>query len=289
MVCHGILSDRPGRPRYLNREVAHSFVALTRVGVGLFLVGRPAIRVLPGHRAAYPPNPAASLPYPFPLSRPKSSSSNLGPVAAPLPHPAREEGRPPPSADEHFPIEPILGGIKTGRFGQARAALRDALLGPALEDFSTRVDAYRRELPDENPLDRIVIADPAVRRRLGQIPVAILTDDAHAALTPVGSTIQPPRLVWMSPETAIKQLKHGRSHLRRPLRPEHYRLLPEIVETGRFLAADERRLRFFRTFDRLYEAVGKRTRNNELFLTTFHFSRAHDLRAAIRRERSLPR
>ena len=148
------------------------------------------------------------------------------------------------------------------------------------------MDAYRQELPDENPLDRIVIDDPSVRSRIGRVPVAILTDAAHVALTPVGSEIETPRLVWMSPETALKQLKHHRSHLRRPLRPEHYRRLPDVVETGRFLVADERRLRFFRVFDRLCEAVVKRTRNNELFLTTFHFAKAHDLRAAIRRERS---
>ena len=94
-----------------------------------------------------------------------------------------------------------------------------------------------------------------------------------------GPEVTPTRVVVLSPETAVKQAaKHPEIGM------SQYRLLPELIEKGEiFECRKKHHLLFFHRFDdRLYGAVVKQTRNNELFLTSFHDSQRRNRIAAQR-------
>ena len=117
----------------------------------------------------------------------------------------------------------------------------------------------------------VAIPDAAVRNRIGEIPVAALPDEPRSGVRPAsGSTNEMGRVIWLSPETALKQLKHE-GEKRKPLRTDHYRRLPEIVANGEWQSIGDRHLAFYHRVDSAwFRVVAKRTAKNEFYLKTFH-------------------
>lgn len=168
---------------------------------------------------------------------------------------------------------------------RVRAAVRSIVEGPILEEFCAQVAAYDRAHPEARKGEGPVAIPQEDRDRIGEIPVAVLGRRARAALkrkTRAEST--PSRIVRLSAETALKQLKHSDLGLKRPLTNEDYRLLPEIFEHGEVLSITDYELAFFREVDgELYATVVKRTEDARVYLKTFHRARDRDLHAARRR------
>lgn len=165
----------------------------------------------------------------------------------------------------------------------ARAAVRSVVGGPVLDRYLAEVWAYRqRVLPHETPSVKFVkIAEDAEKRRIGFIPVAVLSGrPRHTPKTPGIEREIPGEVVWLSAETAVKQVIHHDD-----LTASDYRQLPEVIEHGEaFNLEDQRRLVVFHELasEKLYRAVIKTTRDGERFLTTFHRANQRD-REAIRR------
>ena len=143
---------------------------------------------------------------------------------------------------------------------------------PLLNEFRAQVAAYGLEHPEWREQAPVAIPDPAVRDRIGEIPVAALRDEARSAVRPApNSKSEVGRVVWLSPETALKQLKHEDENRRKPLRTDHYRHLPEIVARGEWEAIGERHLAFYHPIDDdWFRIVVKRTAKNEFYFKTFH-------------------
>ena len=98
--------------------------------------------------------------------------------------------------------------------------------------------------------------------------------------------VRPSRVVALSPENAVEQAaKHVRIWI------SEYRLLPELTEKGETLESRKAHyLLFFRRFNgQLYEAVVKQTRNNELFLLSFHHAHRRNLAEARQRTGTSPK
>ena len=81
-------------------------------------------------------------------------------------------------------------------------------------------------------------------------------------------------MVRLSAESAVKRAAHHSE-----LRISDYRLLPELIENGEFFRGrrGDHLLFFHKSGGRWYQAVVKQTRNNELFLTTFHYAQLRQL------------
>ena len=178
--------------------------------------------------------------------------------------------------------ERVLAGHLDGRVDAADRALaaaahRSLMRSPLLEGFHQRIVDYGRRHPDEAKARRVEIRDRVFEERLGDFWIALLDERARRALkAPAGADLRPTLLVRLSPETALKQLKHldPEKH-ERPLRLSDYRRLPDVIENGEMLVEDANHLAFVhRIDDAWYKAAVKQTRHNELFLTTFH--RVHD-------------
>lgn len=185
---------------------------------------------------------------------------DLPPVRAPPPgHDCSGEGPFPYQAFES--LDPAAG----------TEAVREVLdeSGPFLDEFCRRVQDYRhRVFPKAGRVRSVRIEDRVVRDRIGHLPVSFLSDRARRALAlPSGAAVRPARLVRLSPETAVKQaINHS------DLTKRDYRRLPEIVGRGSVFRKDEQQLVFLQHLDRrhTYVAFAKQTRNNEIFLTSFH-------------------
>lgn len=166
----------------------------------------------------------------------------------------------------------------------ARAAVRSVVEGPILDRFLTEANAYRRRaFPLTIRRVKLVrIAEEAEKRRIGFLPVAVLA--GHPPHTPETPTIEraiPGQVVWLSAETAVKQIIHHDD-----LAVADYRLLPEVIENGEAFRQDaERRLVVFHELEggRLYRAIMKRTRDGQLFLATFHRTNQRGRQAMRRR------
>ena len=166
----------------------------------------------------------------------------------------------------------------------ARATVR-RLLGegsPVLPAFFERVMAYRRVQPTVAKALFVRIEDAAVKAQIGELPVAILTDEARASLEPPpGARFPPARMVRLSAESAVKQVMHHRD-----LTLDDYRRLPDVVEEGAVIAEPTgRHLAFFLEMDEghRYKAAIKQTENDEIFLTTFQRIHEKDVPRARRR------
>lgn len=163
------------------------------------------------------------------------------------------------------------------------AAVRSWVEGPRLARYLADVLLYRRAAfgPAVRRVKYVRIA-AADRARIGYFPIAVLCRPAQPAPdTPAGPGAAMARVVWLSPETAVKQVIHHDD-----LTVAEYRLLPEVIERGEaFEQHDRRRLVVFHQPEggRLYRAIVKRTREGERFLTTFHRANHRD-RQAIRRQ-----
>lgn len=143
---------------------------------------------------------------------------------------------------------------------------------PLLGEFREGVAAIDRNHPEWRQRNPVVIPDPEIRNRIGEIPVAALPDDARSDLTPAPNARSPVgRVVWLSPETALKQRKHEDEGHRKPLGARHYRRLPDIVEYGERDRMGHRHLAFYhRIAGDWFRVVVKRTTENEIYLKTFH-------------------
>lgn len=188
----------------------------------------------------------------------------------------------------HSLIERLEERLRCGDDASARAAVRSIVESPILDEFRARVAAYDRDHPEarkgEGP---VAIPQREIRDRIGEIPVGVLTRRARAALKrPTGAEFTPSRVVRLSAETALKQLKHSDPGLRRPLTNDHYRLLPEIIEHGEMcLVADHEMELFLKVEGDLYAVVLKQTEDDRIYLKTFHRAKDRDLRSAWRRMR----
>lgn len=141
---------------------------------------------------------------------------------------------------------------------------------PLLNEFCCRVQDYRcRAFPPETRRVRSVrIEDRFIRDSIGYLPVSFLDDRARVALAlPDRALGQPARLVRLSPETAVKQIINHSD-----LTKVDYRHLPEVVGGGEIYQKDEQRLVFLKHLDGRHTHIAfvKQTRNNEIFLTSFH-------------------
>lgn len=166
----------------------------------------------------------------------------------------------------------------------ARATVRRALgeRSPVLPAFFERVMAYREAHPDAGRELFVRIEDAAVKARIGELPTAVLTDDARASLRLLPAARFPPiRVVRLSAESALKQVMHHRD-----LMLDDYRRLPDVIEGGAVIAEPSGRyLTFFLEMDEghHYKAAIKQTENDELFLTTFQRIHEKDVSRAKRR------
>lgn len=164
----------------------------------------------------------------------------------------------------------------------ARATVR-RLLGegsPVPAGFFERVEAYREAHPDAGA-SFVRIEDAAVKARIGELPVAVLTDEARADLRLLSAARFPPiRVVRLSAESALKQVTHHRD-----LTLDDYRRLPVVIEEGAVVAEPSGRyLTFFLVDDHhRYKAAIEQTENDELFLTTFQRIHEKDVPRAKRR------
>lgn len=166
----------------------------------------------------------------------------------------------------------------------ARATVRRALgeRSPVPAGFFERVEAYRRVLPDAGKALFVRIEDAAVKARIGELPVAVMTDEARASLEPLPTGGFPPaRVVRLSAESAVKQV------IRHPdLTLDDYRRLPDVIEGGAVITEPSgRHLTLFLEMDtgHRYKAAIKQTVNNEIFLTNFQKIHEKDVRRAKRR------
>lgn len=159
-------------------------------------------------------------------------------------------------------------------FGAGLERIRECLdeRDPLLDQFRARVAAYGRLHPEWRQRNPVVIPDPEIRNRIGEIPVATLPDEPRSAMTPApNSNSETGRVVWLSPETALKQLKHEDGRHSKPLRARHYRRLPEVIAHGEWEAIDDRHLAFYHRIDSdWFRVIVKRTAINEVYLQTFH-------------------
>ena len=159
-------------------------------------------------------------------------------------------------------------------FGEALRRIRECLdeREPLLDQFRAGIAAVDREHPEWRQRNPVLIPDPEVRDRIGEIPVAALPDDARSDLTPAPHARSPVgRVVWLSPETALKQLKHEDEGHRKPLRAHHYRRLPDAVQHGERERMGQRHLAFYyRIGGDWFRVVVKQTAENEIYLKTFH-------------------
>lgn len=175
--------------------------------------------------------------------------------------------------------------IGTEREGQARAVLRAVVAGPPLERFLEMVAAYRlRRFPRTlRRVKHVRISDPAVKSRIGEFPVAIVSCEARGALSPVlGVKSRPTRLVRLSAENAVKQVVNHPE-----LVAAHYRMLPDLMEHGKVIASvDGRHITVLHEFaGASYLAVVKQTAANELYLKTLYKIAPQDIPRAVRRSR----
>ena len=170
--------------------------------------------------------------------------------------------------------------IEGGDIAQAGTAVRAFLEGDAVLDrFLARVTAYRRRAfaPTTKRFRIVRIEDKAARVRIGGLAIGVLSRERSPLGFAPDIEVDPVRLVWLSPETAVKQIIHHAD-----LTAADYLRLPDLLEYGEIVAVDGRRFSFFFDFGRggLYRAVVKQARTNELFLTTFHPAQARNLRSA---------
>ena len=176
-------------------------------------------------------------------------------------------------------------------FGEALERIREGLdeREPLLNQFRARVAEYGRLHPELRQRSPVVIPDPEIRDRIGEIPVAALPDEPRSAMTPApNSNSETGRVVWLSPETAMKQLKHEDERHSKPLRARHYRRLPEAIAHGEWEPIDDRHLAFYHRIDGdWFRVVVKQTAENEIYLKTFH--RCDRNRVPSRRPSTNPR
>lgn len=179
---------------------------------------------------------------------------------------------------------PEIAGLD---FPEAVARIRESLdeRVPLLGEFRAGVAAVDREHPEWRQRNPVVIPAPEIRNRIGEIPVAALPDDARSDLTPAPNARSPVgRVVWLSPETALKQRKHEDEEHRKPLDARHYRRLPDLVEYGERERMGHRHLAFYhRIAGDWFRVVVKRTTENEIYLKTFHRVRERHLPPTLRR------
>lgn len=163
----------------------------------------------------------------------------------------------------------------------ARRVLRAVVAGPLFDAFLAMVVDYRRRMfpPTVRRVKHIRIADPAVKNRIGEFPVAVISCRARSALDPWPGAASPvTRVVCLSAETAMKQVINHPD-----LTADHYRLLPNLIEEGYAVVEDGRNLIFFRRFGpRWYKAVVKQTARSELYLTTFRKANLNQVPSAAR-------
>ena len=178
--------------------------------------------------------------------------------------------------------EPESAGLQCTDSTFDTSAVRSWVEGPRLARYLADVLLYRKAAfgPAVRRVKYVRIAQ-SDRAGLGYFPIAVLCRPTRAAPdAPTGGGTAMSRVVWLSPETAVKQVIHHDD-----LTVAEYRLLPEVIERGEaFEQHDRRRLVVFHEpeGERLYRAIVKRTRNDEQFLTTFHRANQRD-RQAIRR------
>lgn len=215
-----------------------------------------------------------------PRRKPRTGENQLDPD-----DPRSRPSSPERSAGQSL-IEHLEERLRCADDARVRAAVRSIVESPILEEFRARVAAYDRDHPEarkgEGP---VAIPQREIRDRIGEIPVGVLTRRARAALNrPTGAEFTPSRIVRLSAETALKQLKHSDPGLKRPLTNDDYRLLPEIIEHGEMcLVADHEMELFLEVKGDLYAVVLKQTEDDRVYLKTFHRAKDRDLRAARRR------
>ena len=184
-------------------------------------------------------------------------------------------------------MDHLNGTIEAADPSDARAAVLSVRESPISRFFHRQARTFAQENPEIAKAERVEIEDQAFKNRLGHLPVALFGDRARAKLKPLTEPkVTPTRLVLLSPENAVKQVGHHPT-----IGMSDYRFLDEMIEKGEtFESRKAHHLLFFRRFNgQLYEAVVKQTRNNELFLLSFHRARERDLNAIRRRKNTNPK
>ena len=179
--------------------------------------------------------------------------------------------------------EPECAGIRSPDSTFDPAAVRSWVRGPRLARYLADVLLYRRAAfgaaVRRVKYVRIAASD---RARIGCFPIAVICRPARPAPdAPTGGGTAMTRVVWLSPETAVKQVIHHDD-----LTVAEYRLLPDVIEHGEVLGRNDgvRRFVFHELEDgTLYRVIVKRTPDGHLFLATFHRAKQRDRRAIRRR------
>lgn len=177
--------------------------------------------------------------------------------------------------------EPECAGIRSPDSAFDPAAVRPWVGGPRLDRYLAEVSLYRRAAfePTVRRVRCVRIAE-ADRARIGYFPIAVLCRPAPESAEARADASAMARVVWLSPETAVKQVIHHDD-----LTATAYRVLREIVEQGEVFERENGRLLTFFDQDEsgcLYRAVVKQAPDSTCFLATFHRARMRDWRAARR-------
>ena len=156
-----------------------------------------------------------------------------------------------------------------------RAAVRTVVDSPVLDGFLHQVRRFRKAHPAAAEVPRLV------EDQIGEIPVATLDAVALKALRlPRRAGDAQSAVVRISPDTALKQLKHE------DLTVSRYRSLPDLLDRAEILVQEEgRKLAFFRELDgKPHRAVVKATEKGELYLVSFHRVQPRNRRGKLVRE-----
>ena len=125
--------------------------------------------------------------------------------------------------------EPECAGIRSPDSAFDPVAVRSWVQGPRLARYMADVLLYRRAAfgPAVRRVKYVRIA-ASDRARIGYFPIVAVCRPAHPAPdAPTGAEAAMAGVVWLSPETAVKQVIHHDD-----LTVAEYRLLPEVIERG---------------------------------------------------------
>ena len=188
-------------------------------------------------------------------------------------------------------MENLNGKIERADYDLARSTVGSIVRSPILDNFQNQVAAYDRAHPEarrnKGPGEPISIPQEEIKDRIGEVFVSLLGRRGRTDLPiPGGAQFTLPRPVRLSPETALKQLKHSETKKggkARPLTIEDYRRLPDIIDGGEAFVTGDRKIEIFRKIaDRLYAVVVKQTDDYRIYLTTFHHAKTRDRNRAKR-------
>ena len=123
-------------------------------------------------------------------------------------------------------------------------------------------------------VDKLVKSDVFTqwhKKPQGEFPMGVLNTDIKEHLKATQSVVK------LSEQTLTKQLK---THSELTL--SEYRLLPKVIQKGRVIALGGEYLIFWQHNGRLYQAIIKATKSDELNINAFYRAKERDMKSALR-------